>query len=884
MTTSSDVASSEPQVVRLADYQPPAFTAEKVSMTFDLHDTHAHVVTTTTYARNPAGDGGATLRLDGESFELVAVKLDGRVLTPADYTVDEHSLTLEPGADAFTLEITTRLEPQNNKALEGLYRSGSTFCTQMEAEGFRRVTYFLDRPDVLATYDVRIEADATAFPVLLSNGNPGATGTLDGGRHFAEWHDPHPKPCYLFALVAGRLGLVEDTFTTRSGRVVPLKIWCDPGNEGRCRHAMESLKRAMVWDEEVFGLEYDLDVFQIVAVHDFNMGAMENKGLNIFNASVVLANTETATDADFQRIEGVVAHEYFHNWTGNRVTCRDWFQLSLKEGLTVFRDQEFSSDTNSRPVQRIADVRRLRDAQFPEDAGPLAHPIRPESFIKIDNFYTATVYEKGAEVIRMMHTLLGPEGFRRGIDLYFERHDGQAVTCDDFVAAMEDGNDTKLDVFRRWYRQAGTPTVTTRGAWDAASGTYTLTLSQSTAPTPGQSDKDALHIPVAIALLARDGGELPMHVDGVFAGETSGVLDLTEAEQTFTFTGLPSEPVPSLFRGFSAPVRVVDDLDDDARLFLATHDTDPFNRWEAAQTLAATCLLRAVDERAATGSFTVAPALVEMARALLADEVLDPALLAEALALPGESDLGDRMTTVDVEGIHEVRRAARRAIAEACAPALVARFERHRDASSGEIDATAFGHRALQNVCLAYLSALGDEHVERVFAQFTEARTMTEQFAALSILTNLETPRRTEALGAFRERFGQDALVLNKWFAVQASSTRDGAFDDVVALLDDEAFDITNPNRARSVYGAMARTPTLFHRADGKGYRLLADAVLAIDALNPVFAGRVAGAFSQWRRYDDARQALVKTELERILATADISPNTFEIIDKTLRG
>ncbi len=885
MSTTQDVANAEPQAVHLTDYRPPTFTATHVSMLFDLHEGHAHVVTTTRYERHPAGDGGDELVLLGEDFELVAVKLDDRTLAASEFKTNDSSLTLAPGSDAFTLEITTRLEPQNNKALAGLYRSGSTFCTQMEAEGFRRVTYFLDRPDVLAVYDVRIEADKTSYPVLLSNGNPGATGDLKNGRHFAEWQDPHPKPCYLFALVGGRLGLVEDTFKTMSGRTVPLKIWCDPGNESRCAHAMDSLKRSMAWDEQVFGLEYDLDIFQIVAVHDFNMGAMENKGLNIFNASVVLANTETATDGDFQRIEGVVAHEYFHNWTGNRVTCRDWFQLSLKEGLTVFRDQEFSSDTNSRPVQRISDVRRLRDAQFPEDAGPLAHPIRPESFIKIDNFYTSTVYEKGAEVIRMMHTLLGSEGFRRGMDLYFERHDGQAVTCDDFVAAMEDSNSTDLTTFRRWYRQAGTPTVTTRGTWEAGAGTYTLSVEQNVPATPGQPDKEPAHIPLSIALLARDGSELPMHVEGVFDGQTSGVLNITEAAQSFTFTELASEPVPSLFRGFSAPVRVVDDIDDEARLFLATHDTDAFNRWEAAQTLAATCLLRAVNERAATGAFTVPQALVDMAAALLADESLDPALLAEALVLPGESDLGDRMTVVDVEGIHEVRRAAKHAIAGACEAALVARYEKHKAATNGEIDATAFGHRALQNVCLSYLASLGGEaHVERVYAQFTEARTMTEQFAALAILTNLETPRRIEALAAFRDRFGHDALVLNKWFSVQASASRDGAFEEVVALTEDASFDISNPNRARSVYGALARTPTLFHRADGKGYRLIADAVLAIDKLNPVFAGRVAGVFSQWRRYDDARQALIRTELERILAVDDLSANSFEIIDKTLRG
>ncbi len=639
-------STSAPRTIRLADYRLPDFLIDTVDLHFDLREDGATVTSRLTMRRNPAtSDPAAPLVLDGQGLRLTGVALDGEALGDNRYSVDAEHLTLPGLPQSFTLEITTEIEPQNNTSLQGLYTSGGNFCTQCEAEGFRHITYYLDRPDVLARYTTTIVADKAKVPVLLSNGNPVGTGEAEGGRHWAKWEDPFPKPSYLFALVAGDLVAVEDSFTTRSGRPVDLKIFTRKGDETKVGHAMRSLKASMAWDEQVYGFEYDLDLFMIVAVSDFNMGAMENKGLNIFNTALVLASRETATDGDFQRVESVVAHEYFHNWTGNRITCRDWFQLSLKEGLTVFRDQEFSADLNSRPVQRITDVRRLRAIQFPEDAGPIAHPIRPESYIEINNFYTPTVYEKGAEVIRMIHTLLGPERYRKGIDLYVERHDGEAATCENFVAAMEDAGGVDLTLFRRWYSQAGTPEITVEEEW--ADGHYSLTLAQSTAPTPGQPDKQPLHIPVALGLLDAQGRDLPVRLAGeAEAKPGTRILSLTEARQRFTFEGLAARPVPSLFRGFSAPVKLA--AQPRERLaFLFAHDSDPFNRWEAGQQLAAQLLLEGVAARKAGRDWRLDPDFVAAVGRLLDDPALDAAFIAEAMALPseilpGRPDGGDR--------------------------------------------------------------------------------------------------------------------------------------------------------------------------------------------------------------------------------------------------
>ena len=663
---------SAPKAIHLKDYTPPPYLIDTVDLAFDLGEEVTQVRSRLELRANPsrAGDQGtAALVLDGQDMRLVSIAIDGRPLEAAEYAVGPESLTIFNPPPSFTLEVVTELKPQENTSLEGLYRTSGNFCTQCEAEGFRKITYFLDRPDVMARYRTTITADALKYPVLLSNGNLVAASKMDhDGRHTVTWEDPFAKPCYLFALVAGVLVHVEDTYVTRSGRTVTLRIYVEPGNQDKCDHAMRSLKKSMAWDEEVYGLEYDLDIFMIVAVGDFNMGAMENKGLNVFNTKYILARPESATDTDFLGVEAVVAHEYFHNWTGNRVTCRDWFQLSLKEGLTVFRDQEFSSDMNSRPVKRIADVQRLRAAQFPEDSGPMAHPVRPDSYIEINNFYTTTVYEKGAEVVRMIHTLLGPQGFRKGIDLYFERHDGQAVTCDDFVAAMEDATGKDLGQFRRWYSQAGTPELDVSGEYDGHGRTYRLTVRQSCPPSPGQPVKQPFHIPLALGLLDHQGDDIPLRLAGEEApAGNSRVLDVTEAEQVFEFVDVPTPPVPSLLRGFSAPVKLRMPYTDDDLTFLMAHDSDAFNRWEAGQTLGTRLLLDLVTDRAERRALELSAGFLNALGKILNDPALDHAFAAQALTLPSEGYLGQQMPVIDVDGIHEVRNFARKAIADASA-------------------------------------------------------------------------------------------------------------------------------------------------------------------------------------------------------------------------
>ncbi|MDQ5908884.1 MAG: aminopeptidase [Pseudomonadota bacterium] len=876
-----------PKTIYLNDYTPPAYRIPTIDLRFELGDDFTTVHARLHIVRAEATLPGTPLMLDGQHLELISLTLDGTPLAADRYQVDDNHLTLADPPAKFELDVVTRIRPQDNAALEGLYQSSGNFCTQCEAEGFRRITYFLDRPDVMAVFTTTLAAEKTRYPALLSNGNLIASGEQDDGRHWATWHDPFPKPCYLFALVAGHLQLIEDTFTTRSGRRATLRIYVEPANIDQCDHAMYSLKQAMAWDEQRFGLEYDLDLYMIVAVGDFNMGAMENKGLNVFNTKYVLARPDTATDADYQGILGVIGHEYFHNWTGNRVTCRDWFQLSLKEGLTVFRDQEFSSDLGSRGVKRIEDVRILRSSQFPQDAGPMAHPVRPDAYIEINNFYTVTVYNKGAEVIRMMQTLLGQDGFRRGMDLYFQRHDGQAVTCDDFVAAMADANGADFQQFKRWYSQAGTPELAVSDAYDPATHTYTLTVRQTCPPTPGQPHKEPFHIPLALGLLDTEGHDLPLQLAGEREPQgTTRVLELRKAEHIFHFTKVPTRPVPSLLRGFSAPVKIINsaESDDDLRFRLA-HDSDDFNRWDAGQMLAIRAILALVADRQQGGPWALSESFSDaFDRALTSDA--DPALLAQVLVLPGETWLAEQMTVVDVDGIHAARRFVQRTLAERLHEALLTRYEtlHDRQSSSYSLDALAMGQRALKNVCLDYLMQL-DEPAVRALAlkQFHTASNMTDQLGALAPLANCEGSERTEALNAFYERWQHEALVVDKWLTLQATSRRSGTLDVVQQLMAHTAFNLHNPNKVRALIGAFCQAnPVHFHAADHRGYAFLTDQVLALDAFNPQIAARLIAAFTRWRQYDPARQAGMRQQLERVLATPNLSPDVYEIAAKSL--
>jgi len=867
----------EPRAIRLADYKAPDFRIETVHLDFSLEPNATRVTAKLAIVRK--AEGAAPLRLDGEEQTLLSVTLDGRALAAGDYILDDKGLTIATVPDRFTLEIVSEIAPAANTALEGLYQSGGMFCTQCEPEGFRRITYFIDRPDNLSVFTVRIEADKQQYPVLLSNGNRIQAGPLDGGRHFAVWHDPFPKPSYLFALVAGDLGSIRDSFTTMAGRSIALEIFVEHGNEPRAHYAMGALKRAMKWDEEAYGREYDLDIFMIVAVSAFNMGAMENKGLNIFNDKVLLASPETATDEDYARIESVVAHEYFHNWTGDRVTCRDWFQLSLKEGLTVFRDQSFSGDMRGHGVQRIRDVRSLRARQFPEDAGPLAHPVQPASYIEINNFYTATIYEKGAEVIGMLKTLVGPEGYRKATDLYFARHDGEATTIENWVKCFEDSGGRDLTQFRRWYHQAGTPAVEARGHYDAGARTYTLELTQSLKPTPGQPDKQPLHIPVAMGLVGASGAALPLTLDG--ENETGGetrVLELTQARQRFVFTGVAEAPLLSLGRGFSAPAIFRTPLTRDQRAVLMGKDADPFNRWEAGQVLAADIMLDGGSRLAGSGDYVAAIG------AVLAQAQDDPAFAAQMLAPPTENELASRRSPVDPDAIHAARTALIRAVAAAHAP----RFAELYEAAGGDgghysPDARSAGRRALRNACLRYLTAADDEAAAGLAdAHYRTATNMTDMIVGLAALTRMESSRRDDAFTHFHDRFRGDPLVMDKWMSLQAGSTLPETVLAVRELMKHPAFDIRNPNRVRALIGAFSVNHLRFHGADGGGYALVGTVIRTLDPLNPQVAARLAGAFESWKRYDEKRQGLMRTELEAIKALPGISPNLFEIVSKML--
>ena len=871
----------------LKDYAPPDFMIEEVELDVKLDPNATRVASKLRLRPNPKVGAGRPLVLDGEELTLLDVALNGKRLPAGDFSLTERSLTIPSvPAQPFTLEIVTLCDPEANTALSGLYRSRSTYCTQCEPEGFRRITFFLDRPDVLAVYTVRIEADRATTPALLSNGNPKGQGDIPGtGRHFAIWHDPFPKPSYLFALVGGDLACVPDSFVTASGRKVALAIYVEPGKEDRCTWAMESLKRAMRWDEERFGREYDLDVFNIVAVSDFNMGAMENKGLNIFNDKLVLARPDTASDADYASIEGVIAHEYFHNWTGDRVTCRDWFQLCLKEGLTVFRDQEFTGDTRAGPVERIAAVRMLKTRQFPEDAGPLAHPVRPASYIEINNFYTATVYEKGAELCRMLQTLLGRDGFRKGLDLYFERHDGQAVTVEDFVDAMADASARDLSQFMLWYTQSGTPELACSLDYDAHSKTARLSVSQVTPPTPGQTKKEPMLIPLKVGLIGANGDELPLKLDGG-TPSSDGLLELTAWEQVFEFRDVPSAPTPSLLRGFSAPVRLTTSLDPDQIEFLMMHDGDPFNRWQAAQSYALKLLTGAA--RADYGLVTGKRA-TRLAQALsdtASDGSLLPAYRAEFLRLPSESDIARELAReVDTDAVHSARETLRTTVGTEGRRTLSALYELTAPAAPYSPDPESAGLRALRGAALDLLVATGDpSEIVRVARHYREAANMTDAIAALSILSHVQGTARDEALGHFYKRWQDEPLVLDKWFAVQARAATPNSVETVQTLLSHPKFSLKNPNRIRALIGSFAQAnPTGFNRADGAGYRLLAGQALEIDRFNPHVAARLLGAFESWRTLEARRQAHAKAVLKG-LAAKSLSTDSYEIVTKTLEA
>ncbi|MEJ7926970.1 aminopeptidase N [Sphingobium sp. AN641] len=859
----SDVPTPAP--IRRVDYRPPDWLVPDIALDFDLDPAATQVRASLSVTRNGVHD--RPLRLDGDGLVPLRVSVDGRELTQAEWTMEAGTLVIPLTGEAHEIDTLVEIAPEGNSKLMGLYASGGLLCTQCEAEGFRRITFFPDRPDILSRYRVRMTADKARLPILLSNGDPVAAGDLPGGRHWAEWRDPFPKPCYLFALVAGDLACNADRFVTMSGREVALGIWVKASDLPRTAHAMKALKAAMAWDERVYGREYDLDVFNIVAVADFNFGAMENKGLNIFNSRYILADPETATDIDYDGVEGVVAHEYFHNWSGNRVTCRDWFQLSLKEGFTVFRDQNFSADMGSHAVKRIEDVRILRAGQFQEDSGPLAHPVRPESYMEISNFYTATIYNKGAELIRMMALMLGPERFRAGTDLYFERHDGDAATCEDFVACMEEGGDIDLTQFRLWYAQAGTPHVKATLAHDGTTGIAELTLEQSLAATPGQPDKAPMAIPLRVALFDP--------VRRSHGGDT--MLMLTEPVQTFAFEGFAAPPILSINRGFSAPVIVDTDRSQGDLAFLSAHDDDPFARYEAMQQLMVHMLVGAVAGQAGDEA-----AVIAAIRHVATDPMLDPAFVAEAIRLPSEAYLGDQMPVVDPDAIHAAREGLQARIGAALEPLWRDIHARTR-AGSFALTPAAKGARKLRNTALAYLVASGATDGDAIaFAQFDRADNMTERQAALAILANGDSDERVAALDIFYNRYANDPLVLDKWFQTQALAGHPDTVAQVEELARHKDFTLANPNRARALYSAFAANQWAFHHASGEGYRLVADAIIALDRLNPQTAARLVPPLGRWQRFDAMRAEKMRTQLARILAQPGLSRDVTEQAGKSL--
>ncbi|XP_021820786.1 puromycin-sensitive aminopeptidase isoform X2 [Prunus avium] len=882
-----------PKEIFLKDYKLPDYYFDSVDLNFSLGA--EKTIVSSKIAVFPRVEGSSSpLVLDGQDLKLLSVRINSKELKEEDYHLDSRHLTLKSlPSGTFTLEILTETYPEKNTSLEGLYKTSGNFCTQCEAEGFRKITFYQDRPDIMAKYTCRIEADKSLYPVLLSNGNLIEQGDLEGNKHFALWEDPFKKPCYLFALVAGQLESRDDTFVTRSGRKVALRIWTPAQDVPKTAHAMYSLKAAMKWDEDVFGLEYDLDLFNIVAVPDFNMGAMENKSLNIFNSRLVLASPETASDADYAAILGVIGHEYFHNWTGNRVTCRDWFQLSLKEGLTVFRDQEFSSDMGSRPVKRISDVSKLRNYQFPQDAGPMAHPVRPHSYIKMDNFYTVTVYEKGAEVVRMYKTLLGSQGFRNGMDLYFKRHDGQAVTCEDFFAAMRDANNADFANFLLWYSQAGTPVVKVASSYNAEARTFSLKFSQEVPPTPGQPIKEPMFIPVAVGLLDSTGKEVPLssvHHDGTLQSVANNgqpvyttVLRVTKKEEEFVFSDVSERPIPSLLRGYSAPIRLETDLTDSDLFLLLAYDSDEFNRWEAGQVLARKLMLNLVADFQQNKPLVLNPKFVHGLRSILSDLSLDKEFVAKAITLPGEGEIMDMMEVADPDAVHAVRTFIRKQLAHELKAELLSTVENNRSTEEYVFDHPNLARRALKNIALAYLASLEDSRcTELVLNEYRSATNMTDQFAALAAIAQNPGKTRDDILADFYSKWQEDYLVVNKWFALQAMSDVPGNVENVRNLLSHPAFDLRNPNKVYSLIGGFCGSPVNFHAKDGSGYKFLGEIVMQLDKINPQVASRMVSAFSRFRRYDETRQNLAKAQLEKILSTNGLSENVFEIASKSL--
>ncbi len=876
---------TEAKTIYLEDYTVPTYQVESIDLTFDLDEESTLVTSVVQYQYNPETNAEHNLQLHGEELELEEIKLNNKLLPESAYVLDDKSLTINDTPEHFSLEIITRIYPHKNTALDGLYKSSGNFCTQCEAQGFRRITYYQDRPDVMSVYSTLIRADKEKYPVLLSNGNLVEKGDLENGKHFAQWQDPFTKPAYLFALVAGNLEHISDTFTTQSGREIALEIYTEAHNIDKCDHAMGSLKRAMAWDEERFGLEYDLDIYMIVAVDDFNMGAMENKGLNVFNSKLVFASPETATDQNYMSIESVIGHEYFHNWTGNRVTCRDWFQLSLKEGLTVFRDQEFSADLHSRSVQRIQDVRMLRTNQFAEDAGPMAHPIRPASFIEINNFYTSTIYEKGAEVVRLYHSLLGTEGFRKGMDLYFQRHDGQAVTTEDFLSAMADANQMDLSQFQQWYDQAGTPLVDVSMQYNADAKTCTLTLEQSCPDTPESKHKKPFLIPISIGLLDAEGQEFALQLEGeTQASGTSYVLQLKQTKESFTFINIDTQPLPSLLRGFSAPVRLVYPYSMDDLIFLMQYDSDDFNRWEASQRLAQKIMLQMLQAQAKGEAIGVDPAVIDAYQALLENKDLDCSLRAEALSLPSESYIAEAMDNADPEAIHQVREFLRSTIGKALRLSFETLYTQLEDKGEYKINAYNIGKRRLKNICLSYLSRIGDDGIyETSYQQFKNATNMTDNLAAFSVLLNIDCPQRQQAIDDFEKRWKDNVQVMDKWFVMQASCSLPNTLERVKTLMKHDLFDIKNPNKVRSVIGVFAvLNPVNFHQSDGSGYAFITDCVLELDRLNPQIAARLVRNLINGKKYNAERAALMHQALEKIQQQKGLSADVFEIVSKSL--
>ena len=876
----------QPVTTYLQDYQVPSHLIDEVQLKFELFPDKTYVHALLKMRVNPASkQPQSTLNLHGEQLDLKCIQMDGRTLQADQYTVSATGLSLSSTPDEFELSTTVEIDPASNTALEGLYLSSGNYCTQCEAEGFRKITYYLDRPDVMAIFTVRIEADSNTMPVMLSNGNRIQQGALTAGRHFVEWHDPYPKPSYLFALVAGDLSCCSDQYITKSGRHVTIEIYTEAHNDDKCDHAIASLQKAMQWDEQTYGLEYDLDTYMIVAVDDFNMGAMENKGLNIFNSKCVLASPAAATDADYMTVEAVIAHEYFHNWTGNRVTCRDWFQLSLKEGLTVFRDQEFTSDVTSRAVKRIQDVRYLRAYQFAEDGSPMSHPIRPDSYVEINNFYTLTVYEKGAEVVRMYQTLFGSEGFKRGLTHYLEHYDGQAVTTDDFAHAMAEVNDYELGNFMHWYCQSGTPILQVDTQWHPDTHQYVVEIEQQIPTHQNQTDPQPYLIPIKIALFNQGGQALDLQLQNDCQPSTKlMLLTLTQRKQKFIFEHITGQPIPSFLQDFSAPVKLQYEYSTEDFCLLMAHETDSFNRWDAGQRFATEWMLKAIHARSHGSKLERADTYIEALRLTMGDASLDPAFLAEMLVLPAESYLAEFSQPVDVDAIHQTRKYLTRQIATALETELLSLYEQHRVDGEYHYTAEAMGCRRLAAICLSYLCTLDKQkYLQLAHTQYSNANNMTDKMSALEAINDCADPIRSDLMHDFAEVWQHDTLVMDKWFSLQARSRQQGVIEIVKQLLEHPCFSITNPNKVRALIGSFCMSnPTAFHASSGTGYAFLTEQVLSLDAINPQVASRLVKPLIDWQKYDQPRQILMRASLQKIKSKPDLSRDVFELVDRSL--